>query len=96
MAVEVLTLAACALILLAFLPLSRVSEQYEHMRLVGIYSLEQDQARIAAMQKASLRADGFGLSPSPAVVGTPEWWRDTRWLARAQRCVRDDLPRVLG
>src|SRR5215472_10695037 len=48
------------------------------MRFVTIYSFEQDQTRIDAMQKASLSTTNFGVSPLPALVGTPEWWRATQ------------------
>lgn len=48
------------------------------MDLVLVYSLKQDTARIERMQKASLGATDFGVSPSPALVGTDEWWRATR------------------
>jgi hypothetical protein len=48
------------------------------MQLIKIYSLDQDQARVEALQKASCGATNFGLSLSPALVGTPEWWHATR------------------
>jgi hypothetical protein len=48
------------------------------MHFIRTYSLEQDRARIEAMQKASLDATNFGLSLVPALVGTPEWWLATQ------------------
>ena len=62
------------------------------MRLV--YSLEQDQARIEAMQKASLGETSFGLSLSPALVGTPEWWQATRDGLLVRRVVSGTISRV--
>jgi hypothetical protein len=57
--------------------LSRGNAHDQHMRLVRIYSFDQDQARVEAMQKASLSATDFGVSPSPVLVATPEWWQAT-------------------
>jgi hypothetical protein len=54
------------------------SNAIQPMQYVKIYSFGQDQARIDAMQKASLNATNFGVSPSPALVGTQEWWRATQ------------------
>jgi hypothetical protein len=64
------------------------------MSFVRVYSLEQDQRRIEAMQKASLSATNFGLSSSPALVGTPEWWRATRDGSLVRRVVYGTISRV--
>jgi hypothetical protein len=45
------------------------------MRLLEVYSLERDQSLINAMQEASRDRPDLGLSPQPALVGTPAWWR---------------------
>lgn len=64
------------------------------MRLLRIYSLEQDQARVEAMQKASLGATDFGLSLSPALVGTPEWWRAIKDGSLIREVVAGKISRV--
>jgi hypothetical protein len=48
------------------------------VRYVKIYSFEQDQTRIDAMQKVSVSTTNSGLSLLPALVGTPDWWRATQ------------------
>lgn len=40
-----------------------------------VYDFASDRQRIDAMQKATLGPTDFGVSPHPALVGTPEWWR---------------------
>jgi len=42
---------------------------------VTVYEFASDQARIAAMQKATWGPTDSGVSPRPALVGTPDWWR---------------------
>jgi hypothetical protein len=64
------------------------------MRFVRVYSLEQDQARIESMQKTSLSATNFGLSPAPALVGTPEWWHATQEDSLVRRVVSGTISRV--
>jgi hypothetical protein len=44
---------------------------------VTVYSFGQDKARIEVMQKASRGPTDSGVSMSPALVGTPEWWGAT-------------------
>ena len=61
---------------------------------VRIYSLAQDHTRIDAMQKASLSATNFGVSPSPALVGTPEWWRATQDGSLARTIVSGTISSV--
>jgi hypothetical protein len=63
-------------------------------RLVTVYSFEQDKARIAAMQKASLSASDFGLSPSPALVATPAWWRAAQDGTLVRTVVTGTITRV--
>lgn len=64
------------------------------MRFVTIYAFEQDQARIDAMRKATLGTTDFGVSPFPALVGTPEWWRATRDGSLARVIVSGTISRV--
>jgi hypothetical protein len=64
------------------------------MRLLRVYSLDQDQMRIEAMQKASLGSTAFGLSPSPALVGMPEWWRATLDGSLMRKVVSGKISRV--
>jgi hypothetical protein len=64
------------------------------MRFVTIYSFEQDQTRIDAMRKASLGATNFGVSPFPALVGTPEWWSATQDGSLARVIVSGTISRV--
>ena len=46
------------------------------------------------MQKASLNTSNFGLSPSPALVGTPEWWFATQDGSLMRRVVHGTISRV--
>lgn len=64
------------------------------MRFVKIYSLEQDQTRIDAMQKASLSATDFGVNSLPELVGTPEWWRATQDGSLARMILSGTISRV--
>src|SRR4051812_44749225 len=64
------------------------------MQFATTYTFEQDQARIDAMQKASLGANNFGVSPLPALVGTPEWWRATQDGSLARVMVSGTISRV--
>lgn len=64
------------------------------MQFVTVYTFEQDHARIDAMQKASLGANNFGISPLPALVGTPEWWRATQDGSLARTIVSGTISRV--
>jgi hypothetical protein len=64
------------------------------MRFVRIYSFEQDQTRIDAMQKASLGTNNFGVSSLPALVGTPEWWLATQDGLLARTIVSGTISRV--
>src|SRR5579864_7755811 len=38
------------------------------------YQLKADSARIAAIQKATLTTEGFGIEQTHGLVGSPEWW----------------------
>lgn len=72
-----------------------VSGYYRLMQLVTVYSFEQDTAAyVAAMQKASLDTSNFGLSPSPALVGTPEWWRAANDGTLVRTVVNGTISRV--
>lgn len=43
--------------------------------LVPIYLIRDDTERLRQMQKVSASDDTtMGLSPEPALIGTPEWW----------------------
>ena len=64
------------------------------MHFVRVYSFEQDEARIEAMQKASLGPTNFGLSLTPALVGTAEWWRATRDGSLVRRVVSGIISKV--
>jgi hypothetical protein len=64
------------------------------MRFVTIYSLNRDQTRIDAMQKASLSATDFGVSPFPKLVGTPEWWHATQDGSLVRMIVSGTISRV--
>jgi hypothetical protein len=64
------------------------------MRFVTVYSFEQDQTRIDAMQKASLNATNFAASLLPALVGTPEWWRATQDGSLVHMIVSGTISRV--
>jgi hypothetical protein len=64
------------------------------MTFVTVYSLAQDPTRIKAMQKASLGATDFGLSPSPALIGTSQWWHATQDGSLVQRVVAGTISRV--
>ena len=64
------------------------------MRFVRIYSFEQDQARIEAMQQASLGPTNFGVSLSPALVGTPEWCRATEDGVLTRSVISGTISRV--
>jgi hypothetical protein len=72
----------------------RANKHHQHMRFVRTYSLEQDHTRIEAMQKASLGATNFGLSPVPALAGTPEWWRATQDGSLARGVVSGTISRA--
>jgi hypothetical protein len=45
------------------------------MNWVTVYDFASDRQRIDTMQKATLGPTDFGVSPKPALVGSPEWWR---------------------
>ncbi len=64
------------------------------MHFVRVYEFEQDEKRIEAMQKASLGASNFGLSLTPALVGTPEWWRGTEDHSLVRTVVSGIISRV--
>jgi hypothetical protein len=64
------------------------------VRLITIYSFEQDQARIDTMQKASLGTTNFGVGLLPALVGSPEWWRATQDGLLARIIVSGTISRV--
>ncbi len=64
------------------------------MHFVRAYSFENDQALIVAMQKASLGPTNFGLSLTPALVGTPEWWRAMQDGSLVRRDVAGVISRV--
>lgn len=64
------------------------------MHFIVVYSLEQDQTRIEVMQKTSLGTTNSGLSPGPALVGTPEWWRATQDGSLARTIVSGTISRV--
>ena len=38
------------------------------------YQLKADSSRIAAIQKATLTTDDFGIEQTHGLVGSPEWW----------------------
>ena len=59
-----------------------------------VYSLAQDQTRIDAMQKASLGATDFGLSPFPALIGTSQWWHATQDGSVVRGVVSGTISRV--
>jgi hypothetical protein len=61
---------------------------------VTVYSFEQDKARVAAMQKASRGSTDFGVSMSPALVGTPEWWRAIQDGTLARTVITGTISRV--
>lgn len=42
---------------------------------VTIYDFADDEGRIRAMQAATTGPTDYGVSPEPALVGTPEWWK---------------------
>jgi hypothetical protein len=42
---------------------------------VSVYDFADDQAKIEAMQRATLGPTDFGVSQEPALVGSAEWWR---------------------
>ena len=44
------------------------------MNLVTVYDLRSDTMHVTHMQEASLRRPDLGLSPSPALIGSKEWW----------------------
>jgi hypothetical protein len=64
------------------------------MHFIRTYSLEQDHGRIETMQKVSLDATNFGLSPVPALVGTPEWWRAAQDGSLVRAIVSGTVSRV--
>jgi hypothetical protein len=64
------------------------------MRLVKVYSLEENQTLIEAMQKVSLDATDLGVSPLPALVGTPAWWRAIQDGSLARMTVSGTISRV--
>jgi hypothetical protein len=39
------------------------------------YQLKVDSSRIAAIQKATLNTDEFGIEQTHALFGSPEWWK---------------------
>jgi hypothetical protein len=89
-----MSLRRAALLGLALLPFVTQPANEQPMRFVKIYSFEQDQFRIDAMQKASLGATNSGVSPLPALVGTPEWWRATQDGSLARMTVSGTISRV--
>ena len=64
------------------------------MTFVTVYTLAQDQTRTEAMQKASLGATDFGLSPLPALIGTSEWWHATEDGSLVRKVVSGTISRV--
>jgi hypothetical protein len=40
-----------------------------------IYKLAQDEQQIAAVQKATLTTDEYGLEPTHGLFGSDEWWK---------------------
>lgn len=44
------------------------------MQWVTVYDLRQDTQLVSSIQEATRRRPGYGLDPSPALLGTPEWW----------------------
>jgi hypothetical protein len=64
------------------------------MHLIKVYSLDQEQALIEAMQKVSLGATNSGLSVAPALVGTPEWWRAIQDGSLMRRTISGEITRV--
>lgn len=42
--------------------------------MISIYEFKDDEPRLREMQKATLGVTEFGVSPLPALVGTPAWW----------------------
>jgi hypothetical protein len=45
------------------------------MNWVRVYELSGDTTKIDLMQKASLDTSGLGVSLSPALIGSKEWWQ---------------------
>lgn len=41
----------------------------------NIYELAQDQQQIAAVQKATLTTEEYGLEPTHGLFGSDEWWK---------------------
>jgi hypothetical protein len=64
------------------------------MRLITVYSLKEDSARVEAMQKQTLNAANSGLSMAPALVGTPDWWRATEDHSLVRTVVSGIVSRV--
>lgn len=44
------------------------------MELTPVYRLAEDHRQIAAVQKATLTTEQFGLVPEPALFGSADWW----------------------
>jgi hypothetical protein len=40
-----------------------------------VYDLRQDHDYVAAVQKATLTTDEFGIEPTNGLFASPEWWR---------------------
>jgi hypothetical protein len=41
----------------------------------NIYDLRQDEQQIAAVQKATLSTEEYGLEPTHGLFGSEEWWK---------------------
>lgn len=41
-----------------------------------VYELKQDTGYVAAVQKATLTTDEFGIEPTNGLLGSSEWWRE--------------------
>jgi hypothetical protein len=41
---------------------------------LNVYDIRADEARVLAIQEATLTRPDFGLQPEPALFGTDEWW----------------------
>ena len=64
------------------------------MHFVRVYSLEQEQTLIEAMQKQSLGVTNVGLSTAPALVGTTEWGQATQDGSLDRRVVSGIISKV--
>lgn len=60
-----------------------------------VYDFAEDQTQVRLMQQATLGPTDFGVSPQPALVGTPEWWRAIGEGRLPMRDLEGTISRVL-